>query len=329
MTNPLEYFLHWETTVPDDLFLRQPRGNQWNTWTFRQAGDEIRRVAHYLRGLKLPPHSHVAILSKNCAHWIMTDLAIMMSGHVSVPLYPTLTADSIREILEHSESKIIFIGKLDQYETQKIGIRSIRSIGTDVYGVPGDISWEQITAYHTPVESVQTLKPDDLMTIVYTSGTTGKPKGVMHAYKSFHATLTGAKEELNFPMRPKLFSYLPLSHIAERIGIETMGLMLGAEFSFSESLETFPRNLADTQPDYFFAVPRIWAKFQEKILQKIPEPKFSILMSIPVVGALLKRSIRKKLGLSKAKLFFSGAAPLSVSQLLWWNKIGVLIRSGY
>jgi hypothetical protein len=91
MTNPLEYFLHWEKLFPNDIVFRQAKGDHWITWTYQQAGDEIRRMAGYLESMALPPHSHIAILSKNCPHWIMADLAIIMSGHVSVPLYPTLS----------------------------------------------------------------------------------------------------------------------------------------------------------------------------------------------------------------------------------------------
>lgn len=329
MTNPLEYFLHWEKTCPNDLVFRQAKGSGWITWSFRQAGDEIRRIAAYLKSLELPPHSKVAILSKNCPHWVMADMAIMMSGHVSVPLYPTLAEETIHEVLVHSEAKTIFIGKLDHYHTQKGGIPDIVKISVEAYGINEDHTWEKLIQGYSPLAEVPSLNPEDLMTIVYTSGTTGKPKGVMHVFKSFHATLSAARIAVPFPERARLFSYLPMSHIAERIGIETMGLMLGAEFSFAETLETFPKNLTDTQPDYFFAVPRIWSKFQEKILEKIPEPKFSRLIGLPLVGTVLKRILKKKLGLSKAKLFFSGAAPLSKSQLEWWSKLGVTIFEVY
>ena len=329
MTNPLEYFLHWEKTCPTDIVLRQAKGDDWITWTYQQAGGEIRRIAAYLKSLNLPAQSKIAILSKNCPHWVMADLAIMMSGHISVPLYPTLHMEAVRDILIHSEAKVVIIGKLDDFKSQAAGIPPIERISIEAYGVAEETTWEKIIGRQTPLSSFTPLNPEDLMTIVYTSGTTGNPKGVMHAYKSFHATLTTARQAVQFPDRPKLFSYLPMSHIAERIGIETMGLLLGAEFSFSESLATFPKNLADTQPTYFFAVPRIWSKLQEKILEKIPEPKFSRLISIPLVGSILKKSIRKKLGLNRAKLFFSGAAPLSVSQLLWWQKLGVTIFEVY
>ena len=329
MTNPLEYFLHWEKAFPNDIIFRQAAGTGWKTWTHQQAGDEIRKIAAYLKSLNLPAHSKIAILSKNCPHWVMADLAIMMSGHVSVPLYPTLHPEAVHDILVHSEAKGIFIGKLDDYKSQLQGGPALFKIGIEAYGVSEGESWEKVVSSTAPLSSWVTLNPEDIMTIVYTSGTTGNPKGVMHAFKSFHATLTVARKEVSFPERPRLFSYLPMSHIAERIGIETMGLLLGAQFSFSESLETFPRNLAETEPDYFFAVPRIWAKFQEKILEKIPEPKFSRLISIPVIGSFVKRSIRKKLGLNKTKLFFSGAAPLSVSQLNWWHNLGVTIFEVY
>lgn len=329
MTNPLDYFLHWEKTSPTDIVFRQARGTGWITWTYQQAGEEIRRIAGFLESLQLPAHSKVAILSKNCPHWVMADLAIMMSGHVSVPLYPTLPGETIHEILIHSEAKVIITGKLDYFASQQTGIPAIVRIGVEAYGIQGENSWENILATQKPIGTRATIGADDLMTIVYTSGTTGKPKGVMHAFRSFHTTLSAARQAIPFPERPRLFSYLPMSHIAERIGIETMGLMLGAQFSFAENLGTFAKNLADTQPDYFFAVPRIWSKFQEKILEKIPEPGFSRLIRFPIIGGVLRSVLRKKLGLSKAQLFFSGAAPLSKSQLEWWQRLGVTILEVY
>lgn len=329
MTNPLEYFLHWEKQFPGDTVFRQAKGNSWVTWTFAQAGNEIRRIASFIQSQRFPPGSHIAILSKNCPHWVMADLAIMMSGHVSVPLYPTLPAETIREILTHSEARAIFIGKLDHFPSQQAGIPAIARIGIQAYGISEKHSWEQLVKEYAPQQQPISIDPEALMTIVYTSGTTGTPKGVMHAFKSFHGTLSAARQAIEFPLRPRLFSYLPMSHIAERIGIETMGLMLGAEFSFAESLETFPRNLADTQPTYFFAVPRIWSKFQEKILEKMPEPRFSRLIGFPLVGMVVKRLLKKKLGLSKSKLFFSGAAPLGKGQLEWWQKLDITILEVY
>ena len=326
MNGPLEYFLHWEKTAPNDIAFRQPFGNTWKTRTWQEAGEEIRKIAGHIESLKLPAHSHIAILSKNCTEWIMADIAIIMAGHVSVPVYATLSAESIKEVLEHSESRVVFIGKLDNYASQKPGIPdSLHKISISTYGVEDGAIWEDLLKTQTPIKNVAMFRPDDLLTIIYTSGTTGRPKGVMHTMGSFDITVKMAQKVVSFPKRPRVMSYLPLCHIAERLGVEFEGLYLGAQYSFPESLDSFAKNLADTRPNYFIAVPRIWAKFQEKILEKMPQKKLDRLLSIPIVSSLVKKTIQKKLGLDKSELFLSGAAPLSKSILEWYDRLGITI----
>lgn len=325
-TTPLHRFLQWETETPDAIFLRQPFEGTWKTWTFREAGQETRKIATGIKKFGLPAGSHVALLSKNCAHWIMADLAIMMTGHISVPLYPTLTAPSIRQILEHSDAKAILIGKLDQYQAQREGVPAgLQTIGIEAYGVSEQYSWEKMVREESALDDVHSWKKDDLLTIMYTSGTTGKPKGVMHTAGNFDAVVRVAVDDLGIRVHPKLFSYLPLSHIAERMGIEMVGLYQGAMFSFAESLDTFPKNLADTQPTLFFAVPRLWAKFREKISEKLPPKKLNTLLSIPIINGIVRKSIKKKMGLAEATHIYSGAAPITVEMLEWFKKIGVTI----
>ncbi|MBA4145063.1 MAG: AMP-dependent synthetase [Cytophaga sp.] len=329
MNNPLEQFLHWEKTIPDNLFLRQPFNGHWKTYTYKEAGNEIRRIAAGLHGLNLSPKSHVALLSKNCAHWIMADLAIMLCGHISIPLYATLTAPSIQQILEHADAKAIIIGKLDQYEEQQAGIPSgMVRIGIEAYGIQEEITWEKWLA-HAPTAHAYSWQPTDIFTIIYTSGTTGKAKGVMHEMNAVDATVKAAFKDLDFALHPVLFSFLPLSHIAERIGIEMVGLYLGAQYSFSESLNSFADNLKETQPHIFFAVPRLWAKFREKVLEKLPQKKLDTLLRLPIIGGIIKKKIRKNLGLSRATHIFSGAAPISVEMLEWFEKLDVVILQAY
>jgi len=327
--SPIEQFISWEQKTPDAIFLRQPFNEEWKTWTYAQAGNEIRRVATGLLKCNLPTGSKVAILSKNCAHWIMADLAIMMCGYVSVPIYATLTAPAIRQIIEHSESKAVFIGKLDHYDPQNRAIPDgVIKVGFSVYDVSAENTWEEWLKGE-PYAGCYAWKPDEILTIIYTSGTTGKPKGVMHAVENFYQVVSVAVKELGIPSSPKLFSYLPLSHIAERAGIEMIGIYTGAAFSFAESLDAFSKNLADTQPNLFFAVPRIWAKFREKILEKLPQKKLDRLLGIPLIGAVVKKSIRKKLGLSKASHIYTGAAPISLELLQWFDKLGITIFQAY
>lgn len=325
-STPLLQFLKWEKEIPTEIIFRQPFSGEWRMWTYQQAGEEIRKIAAGLKRLNLPPRSNIALLSKNCAHWIMADLAIMMAGHVSVPLYATLTAPSIKQILEHSGAKAIFVGKLDDYKNQQEGIPAgVIRIGIELYGITETHSWQKMLSIENPIDEIAAWDRDELLTIMYTSGTTGKPKGVMHSAGNFDAMAQTGIKDLTLPLRPRLFSYLPMSHIAERAGIEMVGLYLGAKFSFAESTETFPKNVADTQPNLFFAVPRIWAKFREKISEKLPPKKLNTLLSIPIINNVVRKSIKKKLGLAEATHIYSGAAPISVELLEWFNKIGVTI----
>lgn len=327
---PLDVFLHWEEKIPDSIFLRQPRENTWRSWTWKVAGDESRRIASALKSYNLSPKSKVAILSKNCAEWIIADIAIMMAGYISVPIYPTLDASSIYQILEHSESSVLFLGKLDNFDIQKSGIpASIRCISFSNYGITEGEDWNSLLEKYSPVKNIHKAEKEDIITIMYTSGTSGKPKGVMISHRAIQATLIVATKDLHLKINPALFSYLPLSHIAERVGIEMVGLYLGGSLSFTESLESFPKNLAETQPTFFFAVPRIWAKFRERILEKIPQKKLDRLLSIPFINTIIKKSIRKKLGLARASHLYVGAASVAPSLLLWFDTLGIEIFQAY
>lgn len=327
--SPIAAFEHWEKNTPSKPFLRQHFNNKVLSYSFEESGDEIRRMASALTAFDLPPQSKIALLSKNCAHWIMADIAIMMSGHISIPIYPTLQADSIQQILEHSESKAIIVGKLDNYESQKNGIPDIHKISVELYGINENYTWEGLLMQHKPIQNLLKPDPSNLITIIYTSGTTGSPKGVMHSFANFTYASNTILDILILPKHPKFFSYLPLSHIAERVGIELSGIYRGASITFAESLETFAQNLEATQPQLFFAVPRIWAKFQEKLLENLPQKKLNNLLSIPILNSIIKKKIKKKLGLSEAVLMISGAAPLAVSLMNWYKKIGITILQGY
>jgi long-chain acyl-CoA synthetase len=167
-----------------------------------------------------------------------------------------------------------------------------------------------------------------LATIKYTSGTTGNPKGVMISFGALDHVTTNALKGFNLPPTgQRFFSYLPLSHIAERMLIEMGAIYSGATIYFSESLEKFPQNLMETQPTIFLAVPRIWAKFKEKIEEKMPN--LDRLLKIPLVGSIVKKAIRKKLGLSKAIWKLTGAASISVSLLEWFKKLDITIHDVY
>jgi long-chain acyl-CoA synthetase len=329
--SPLAKFYHFEKVKANQTFLRQPFKGQWHHITWQDAGQQIRRMAAALRALDLPPQSKIALISKNCAHWIMADLAIMMSGHVSVPLYPTINADTLRYTLEHSESKVLFVGKLDEWDKQKSGVpEGVYCISFPWWTEPGYDTWDDLIARHEPQQGTFEPAGSDLLTIIYTSGTTGLPKGVVHNMHAISYAASMAIGELkDLGDHERFFSYLPLSHIAERALVEMGGLYTGGMISFAESLDLFAANLKDSRPTVFLAVPRIWTKFQMGILSKMEDKKLNLLTKIPIISGIIKKKIKEGLGLQDAKYLLTGAAPMPESQFHWFEKIGMDICEAY
>lgn len=337
LTSALEEFYEREAEHPKRIFLRQPCGSEWNELSWEEVGRQARAVAKKLRELGCEDGDRVAILAKNCAHWIMADLAIMMAGCVSVPLYPTQQPDTLAYILEHSEAKVIFVGKVEHPASIDAAITPHIARIRFPYNeaLPAAIEWEDLVRREaTSPEGAATqsryLPPlDQLATIVYTSGTTGFPKGVMHSFRTIAYASIGYRQYLGFKRNDQLFSYLPLSHVAERVLVEMMGLYCGATISFAGALETFSRNLREVAPTAFFSVPRLWVKFQQGVLEKMPEAKLERLLKVPLLNRWVKYKVKKGLGLHRAQRIGSGAAPIAPAILDWFKKMDIEILEGY
>lgn len=332
---PLACVQRWAQQRPDQPYLIQPLGGgRIREWTWAQTVDEARRIAAALldegRRRGWPARANVAILSKNCAHWILADLAIWMAGYVSVPLYPTLNADSVRKILAHSEAVACIVGKLDDFPAMRPGIPdTLWCVGTPLAPDNDYAQWDELLQRYSPLPDIARRRASELATIIYTSGTTGMPKGVMHSFASF-ATATEAMQSV-FPVGPedRVLSYLPLAHVAERVAVEANSISAGYRVYFAESLDTFLDDLRRARPTVFFSVPRLWVKFQQGIFAKIPKRKLDRLWKLPLVGRLVKRRILRELGLDSVTFAATGAAPLPESVLSWYRELGLDLLEVY
>ncbi len=321
----------WEKNFPNQVYLTQPQGgDEVIDYTWAQTMDQARRMAAYLRSLELPEHSQIALISKNCAHFVMCDLAIWMAGHVTVALYPTLNAESVEWILGHSDSKLVFLGKLDGWDDMKAGIPDkLPKVEMPLAPDTGFDKWDDIIARFDPISDSPSPSGDELCLICYTSGSTGRPKGVMHSFSSASIPAQHFGVGLGVTEHDRILSYLPLAHVMERATVEFSSFYTGCHIYFADKLSTFVADMHRARPTLFISVPRLWLKFQLGVLQKFPQKKLDRLLRIPIVGNIVKKKVREGLGLGAARLVGSGSAPLPASLIEWYDKIGLHIVEGY
>lgn len=331
---PLEGLLHWEKNQPEAVFLSQPLTDGVQNYTWAEAATQVRRMASYLQSLNHPKGSRIALLGKNSAHWMMADLAIWMAGHVSVPIYPCLNPNTFKYILEHSECRLIFLGQVDDWSVMVEGL----SVETPVVCLPGTTlelkssnvqCWESILDSECPVTNVDTARPEDLATLVYTSGTTGVPKGVMLSFKSFQVSSQAYSQVAPVGLDDRMLSYLPLAHVFEGAVVFATALRHGCQIFFIESLATFNRDIKRARPTIFHCVPRLWVKFQQGVFRNINEETLKAQLENPETATASRKAVLESLGLDQVKFAVSGSAPLPTKLLQWYWDIGLELLEGY
>lgn len=328
---PLQAFFEREARHPRKPFLVQPTGaGEVQTLTWGEVAHQARCAAHWLRARELPQGSHIALISKNCAHWIIADLAIWMAGHVSVPLYPNLTADSVGHVLTHSEAALVLIGKLDDWPAMAPGIPAgLPTISLPLCPVGDfDYRWADLQAC-SPIQDNPEPGASSLATIVYTSGTTGLPKGVMQTFGALGFAATRGTELFGLGEGDRLLSYLPLCHVAERMFVELASIYTGQTVFFAESLDTFLVDLQRARPTALFGVPRIWTKFQMGVYSKIPQKRLDSLLRVPFIGRRVGHKVLAGLGLDALRIALSGAAPVPEALLRWYQRLGLDVLEVY
>jgi len=327
---PYDSLRKWADAIPNQVYLRQPIDGQYVEKTWAQVHEEVLRLAAGLRALGLKPGDVVAILGKNTAEWFITDYAISAAGLISAPIYFTAGEETIRYVLQHSEAKAIVVGKLDDLGPAQAAIPDgVITIAQPYETIPCDHAMEALIASHEPLAEVATPNLSDTFSYIYTSGSTGDPKGVILSYRNIGYGSTVAVRNLAFDQTDRLLSYLPLAHITERSIIQYVSLHHGCTVTFVDTLETFADDLRNGAPSMFISVPRLWMKFQSGILAKIPPKKLDRLLRVPLLRGVVRKKIKKQLGLSKARLCGSGAAPISPAVLDWYQRIGINISEGF
>ncbi|MCS0394964.1 AMP-binding protein [Vibrio diabolicus] len=330
---PNEMILKWAQERPNEVYLKQIINRQFVEYTFADVADQALKLVSALRSLGVQPGDKVALVSKNCAEWFICDLAMMLGGYVSVPIFPTAGADTIEYCVTHSESKALIGGKLDDPKaTQQVidAMPELISISLPYDTAPKcQYEYQALISDAMPSEERPQHYDDKLMSLVYTSGTSGLPKGAMLTYGAFNWSVQQLINHIGIQENDRLFSYLPLAHITERVYIFGSSIMGGVPTAFPESLDTFIEDVKMHRPTLFISVPRLWTLFQQRIQDKLPQKKLNILLKIPFVNSLIKKKLAEGLGLDQARVLGCGSAPVSPALLEWYHSVGLNITEAW
>lgn len=334
LTSPLEYFYKWEKSTPDLIFTRQSLGSgKWHELSWREYSDQARRLAGFLRDQSYPPGSRIALWSVNTVDWVVADLAIMLAGHVSVPINPAQDAETVKYFLEHSETKLALLGIFSEAgNVDDILGSDITRVAMMGYSGTADIALKDVVKSHPPLTESPVPDGEELMTIIYSSGTTGLPKGIMHLHRTHGLLAEKASEILRLKMydpsdpvsRMRTFSFLPMAHIAEKNSVWLSSLYNNAELSISAGLDSFVDEIRSIQPTFFFGVPRIWENFRTRVIAELPDAVTPEKLTEDVRALILKQ-----LGLSAVTCCISGGAPIAAKVHEWYVSLGLNLREAY
>lgn len=351
------------------VWMRQKDLGIWRSWTWTQTGEAVREIAGGLASLGFGPRDTASILSNTVIEWVLADLAILSAGGVSNGIYPTDAASQVHYLCEDSGTSILFVEdeeQLDKALEVRDRLPRLRKIVVfDMEGLrelddPDVLSLDELrrlgrehNARHPDeiAQRVAAVQPRDLAILVYTSGTTGKPKGAMHSHHGLVYTIRGYNTLVAQDDKDERMCFLPLCHIAERLGGEYHALYAGAILNFVENPETVPENVREIAPTVFTAVPRVWEKFYSGVMIALKEAgrvqqaayawsigvgtriADKVLAGEPVDGLLkfqftLARwlalnNVRKTIGIHRARFLVTGAAPISPELVKWYLALGV------
>jgi long-chain acyl-CoA synthetase len=346
----------------DRVALREKRLGVWEEITWRMYYDRVRAVACRLRELGVGAGDHVAILSDNRTEWVYADLGAQAIGARSVGIYQTNPPADVAYILQDSGSVVLFAEDQEQvdkaFEIAK-DTPSVKHVivfeprGTGDLGDSRIVSWDDFLLRGTGLakqeptgafdERLAKLDPAAPAMVVYTSGTTGPPKGAMISARNVLEVGVPFSERMGFGEEDTILSYLPLCHVAEKILSLFLPLTTGAVVHFGESLETVQADLREVSPTIFLGVPRIWEKMHAQVTVKMQDSSwlkrtlFGYFTSArtrgPIGRALgdlfVYRPLQERLGLRRCRWALTGAAPISADLIRWYHRIGIPVVEGY
>jgi long-chain acyl-CoA synthetase len=314
---------------PEKIWLRDLREDGSDDYSWRQAHEQISAIGamleqHFGQGEKM------VVLSHNRAHWVMADLAIISSGNVTVSMFTTLPGATAEYILELTQAKVVFVGETSNWD-QLTAVLPEEVLLVTLPGVeleqPHE-KWEDLLTRYAGQAPRYQGQPDDMISLVFTSGTTGMPKGVIQTHNSNLIPIRRFTNLFGVTESPRYFSYLPLSHIAERQIVEFSSIVLGGEVFFNESLETLPRDLQRTRPHVFFGPPRIWEQLQQAVIGKFGG-KDALAAALAQDKAGIGQLVLEGLGLNEVEYCLTAAAPTPPALIHWWEELGLTLMEGF
>ncbi|MGJ7511736.1 AMP-dependent synthetase/ligase [Variovorax sp. GT1P44] len=353
----------------DKVWMRQKKLGIWRSWTWQQTANAVREIAGGLMAIGFAPGECASILSNTVVEWVLSDLAVLSCGGVSNGIYPTDAASQVHYLCHDSRTTVLFVEddeQLDKALEVRAGLPLLRKIivfdmeglrdlrETDVMSLDAlcALGRDYLQTHSNELERrVAACRPEDLAMLVYTSGTTGKPKGAMHSHRGLVYTARGLNTLVGQHEDDERMCFLPLCHIAERMGGEYLAMYTGSILNFVENPETVPENVREIAPTVFNAVPRVWEKFYSGVMIALKEAsalqqaayRWSIgvgttiadrvLAGQPVGGMLrfkfrLARwlaldNVRKLIGIHRSRFLVTGAAPISPDLVRWYLALGV------